>query len=502
MTKLDIRSRVLLAALLPATLLAVALAALFLFDRLAVLNDAYRQKAEAMARQIVAGSEYGLFSGNREALQVLVDRAAREEDVRSITLFDAAGRVVVGAGAPGSGVEPDHAIETELMVELPGNLMLLRRPIWGANLPLDDLFRDATPPSRTRLGHLILELSTDRIANRARQLQWTWIAITAVFLMFGVILAVSLSRGVIRPIIQVADVVARIGQGELKARVPVDANGPLHHLEEGLNKMASHLESGQDELQSRIMAATASLRLHQEHLTELVQERTAQLRAMSIELTKIEERERQAVAQDLHDGLGQILAVARLKLSVLDTSSGDGVRLKHELTFIEGLIDEANRSVRSLSLQLSPSMPRTLELAPALEWLVDNMRRSFGLHVNLSIVDLPPHIDAAVLSTLVRSTRELLANVARHSHAPVAELSTMIQDDRLIISVTDAGIGFEPLNGSKPSTSGGFGLFSVRERVGYIGGELYIDSSPGDGTVAVLSVPVDFDRPVTGTSGS
>lgn len=492
MKNLDIRSRVLLAALLPATLLAVALAALFLFDRLGVLNDAYRQKAEAMARQIVAGSEYGLFSGNREALQVLVERAAREEDVRSITLYDAAGRMVVGAGVASAGIPPESGTESELLVELPGNVMLLRRTIWGANLPLDDLFRDGSPPGRTRLGELILELSTDRIANRARQLQMTWILITTAFLMFGVILAVYLSRGVIRPVVQVADVVARIGQGDLTARVAVDARGPLRHLEEGLNKMAAHIESGQDEMQSRIMEATASLRQHQEHLTELVRERTAQLLAMSIELTKIEERERQAVAQDLHDGLGQILAVARLKLSVLDTSPDAGDRLKLELKFIEGLIDEANRSVRTLSLQLSPSLPKTLELGSALEWLVENMRRSFGLQVDASIIDLPEHVDAAVLSTLLRATRELLVNVARHSQALVAELSTMTRDGRLIISVTDAGVGFDPRSSPKPSVDGGFGLFSVRERIGYIGGELYIDSSPGDGTVAVLSVPMDL----------
>ncbi|MCX7175163.1 MAG: histidine kinase [Proteobacteria bacterium] len=496
MKNLDIRSRVLLAALLPATLLAVALAALFLFDRLGVLNDAYRQKAEAMARQIVAGSEYGLFSGNREALQVLIERAAREEDVRAITLFDAADRIVVSAGAPRSGIPPDNGAEGEFLTELPGNVMLLRRTIWGADLPLDDLFREGSPPSRTRLGQLILELSTDRIANRARQLQLTWILITTVFLMFGVILAVYLSRGVIRPIVQVADVVARIGQGDLAARVSIDANGPLRHLEEGLNKMAAHIESGQDELQSRIMDATASLRQHQEHLTELVRERTAQLLAMSIELTKIEERERQAVAQDLHDGLGQILAVARLKLSVLDTSPDNNVRLKSELQFIEGLIDEANRSVRTLSLQLSPSMPKTLELAPALEWLAENMRRSFGLHVDVNIVDLPQHVDAAILSTLLRATRELLVNVARHSQALVAELSTMTKDDRMIISVTDSGIGFDPQTLSKPSADGGFGLFSVRERIGYIGGELYIDSSLGDGTVAVLSVPIKLIQQV------
>lgn len=494
MKPLDIRTRILLAALLPAALLAVALATLFLFDRLSVMNDAFRQKAEAMARQIVAGSEYGLFSGNREALQILIDRASQEDDVRSIVLLDAAGKTVARAGTPGYAGLPEGGKESQSLDDLPGNVLVLRRTIWGANLPLDDLFREAAVPERARLGHLVLELSTDRIVNRARQLQLTWILITICFLMFGAILAVSLSRGVIEAIVQVADVVARIGKGELAARVSVDAKGSLRDLEEGLNKMAAHIESGQDELQRRIADATASLRQHQEHLEELVQERTAQLLAMSIELSRTEERERQAVAQDLHDGLGQTLAVARLKLSVIDTSPENSGRLKAELKFIEDLIDKANRSVRSLSLQLSPAMPETLELAPALEWLAETMQHAYGLRVHVSTVELSAHLDATTLSTVIRATRELLVNAARHSQVADAELTTMYRDGRMIISVTDGGVGFEAEKISKPSEKGGFGLFSVRERIGYVGGQLFIDSSPGDGTVAVLSVPIDGNQ--------
>ena len=494
MKPLDIRTRILLAALLPAALLAVALATLFLFDRLSVMNEAFRQKAEAMARQIVAGSEYGLFSGNREALQVLVDRAGKEDDVRSIVLLDAAGNVVARTGTPGYGVLRESGREDESLADLPGNVLLLRQPIWGASLPLDDLFREAAIPGRARLGQVLLELSTERIADRARQLQLTWILITIGFLMFGAILAVSLSRGVIEAIVQVADVVARIGKGDLAARVSVDAKGSLRDLEEGLNKMAAHIESGQDELQRRITEATASLRQHQEHLEELVQERTAQLLAMSIELGKTEERERQAVAQDLHDGLGQTLAVARLKLSVIDISPENSHRLQAELKFIEDLIDKANRSVRSLSLQLSPAMPETLELAPALEWLAETMQHAYGLRVHVSVVELPSRLSETTVSTVIRATRELLVNVARHSHATEAELTTMCRDGRMIISVTDSGIGFEAEERPKPSEKGGFGLFSVRERISYIGGELFIDSSPGDGTVAVLSVPIKVNQ--------
>lgn len=234
-------------------------------------------------------------------------------------------------------------------------------------------------------------------------------------------------------------------------------------------------------------------KLQRDLLEQQVGERTAQLHALAMELTMIEERERQEVAKELHDGLSQILAVAKLKLSALDPRLADSPwsgELKQKVTAIAGLLDEADRVARSLTMQLSPPVLHELGLVAALEWLADEMRSTYGLRVNVRDDGLPKLLDKAARTAVFRVTRELLINVAKHARIDVAELSTRCVADRLILSVVDAGAGFAAQGSLMPSAKGGFGLFSVRERIGFIGGEVHVDSSPGNGTVVVLSVPL------------
>lgn len=228
-------------------------------------------------------------------------------------------------------------------------------------------------------------------------------------------------------------------------------------------------------------------------LERQVLERTAQLRAMAMELTKTEERERQVIAHELHDGLCQTLAVAKLKLTALETARkippwGSDIRLK--VAAIEALIDEADQAARSLSLQLSPAILHELGLVPALEWLAEEMQRAYRLRVRVHDGGVPKHLDEAVRNPIFRATRELLINVAKHAQTDVAELALTLADDELVVSVTDSGVGFDANHGTTRSPKGGYGLLSVRERIGFIGGDMQIDSAPGDGTVVVLTVPL------------
>ena len=231
----------------------------------------------------------------------------------------------------------------------------------------------------------------------------------------------------------------------------------------------------------------------QDSLERQVRERTAQLRAMAIELTMAEERERHLVAQDLHDSLGQTLAVAKLRLSALDPPQQDdpsSVHLKREVKEIESLLDQANHAMRSLSLQLSPPVLLELGLVPALEWLADEMLRSFKLRVHVRDDGLPKPLDEHELKTVFRATRELLVNVAKHAQVDLAEVEATREEGQLILSVADSGIGFDARYGSAPSAEGGYGLFSVRERIDFLGGKVQIDTSPGNGAVVVMTVPL------------
>ncbi|MFA7270246.1 MAG: PAS domain S-box protein [Sterolibacterium sp.] len=228
-------------------------------------------------------------------------------------------------------------------------------------------------------------------------------------------------------------------------------------------------------------------------LERQVLQRTAQLRALSRELTMAEEKERHALSQDLHDDLGQILAMVKLKLTSLEEPHPDDWRgdFQRQVKEVEVLVDQANRSVRSLSLQLSPPVLHQFGLVPALEWLAEELHRAYDLSVDVRDDGISKPLATASCNMVFRAVRELLINVHKHARVGKAGVDISVVEDRLILSITDTGVGFDAQKNIEPSAHGGYGLFSVRERISYIGGELHIDSSPGDGTVVVLNIPLE-----------
>lgn len=237
-------------------------------------------------------------------------------------------------------------------------------------------------------------------------------------------------------------------------------------------------------------AAIAAQRRMAETLEERVEARTAQLRALAAELSLAEERERRVLAQDLHDDLGQVLAIAKIKLSSMDDHERRGA-LKAALKEVEALVDHANRSVRSLMMQLSPPLLQTLGLPAALEWLAEEMERIYGISVRLDDDGQPKPLPEAARSSVFRAVRELLINVAKHSGARQAEVNCLRSKDRITVAVTDHGSGFDyRAEMARPLAEARFGLLSVRERIEYLGGEMNVDSTPDDGATITLTLPV------------
>lgn len=227
-------------------------------------------------------------------------------------------------------------------------------------------------------------------------------------------------------------------------------------------------------------------------LEDRVRQRTAQLRMLTAELVLTEERERRLLARDLHDDLGQTLAIVKIKLTSLEESERRGA-LKRPLQEIEALIDQANRSARSLMVQLSPPALQALGLLPALEWLGEEMERSYGLSVDIDSEGEIPPLEEPARTTVFRAVRELLINVAKHAGTNCAQINCQCgEDGQLSISVTDQGVGFDSeVDPSISAKDSGFGLLSVRERIELIGGALSIDTQPGYGATITIVYPAD-----------
>jgi two-component system CheB/CheR fusion protein len=233
-------------------------------------------------------------------------------------------------------------------------------------------------------------------------------------------------------------------------------------------------------------------------LEQRVEQRTVELRSLAFELTKSEERERRAVALDLHDGLGQTLAIAKIKLSNLQNEQ-DPRQILKAIAEVEKLIDESNQSVRSLSAQLSPAVLYDLGLVRALEWLADEMLRNHGLSCHIEDDGKSKSIDPAVRAILFRAVRELLINVVKHADVKTVRVDIGIVEQlakqrnrSIMITIADNGKGFDP-QAVTTSVHGGFGLLNIRERLAYIGGSAEVVSAPGTGTRVTLIAPMQSD---------
>lgn len=233
--------------------------------------------------------------------------------------------------------------------------------------------------------------------------------------------------------------------------------------------------------------AYAATRAMAEELELRVTERTQQLRALASDLEAAEERERRQIARDLHDNLGQTLAAARIRLSDLCRHSRSDVRTP--AIQVGELIDRATDSTRSLAAQLAPEILHELGLNPALEWLGEEIGSTFGLTVTVVDDGQPKDLSHELRSILYRAVRELLINVAKHAGTDLATIESVAQDGRVVIRVTDRGVGFDPTTvSSRPGR--GLGLVTLRERLSLIGGTATLHSAPGSGTTAVLSAPL------------
>lgn len=216
-----------------------------------------------------------------------------------------------------------------------------------------------------------------------------------------------------------------------------------------------------------------------------------QLRLLSGSIMAGQEKERAAIARELHDELGQVLTALRM----------DGVWLSERLKGKEpqaaaralsmcDLIDTTIDEVRALATRLRPGVLDDFGLIDALDWYAKYFAQRTGItciykHLNV------PQVDDLVATAAYRIAQEALTNVARHAFATRVRIDLQVKSGVLTLSVSDNGRGFEP---QKLAESDCLGLAGMRERAGLLGGFLEMQSKPGKGTRVLFRLPLDERR--------
>ncbi len=199
-----------------------------------------------------------------------------------------------------------------------------------------------------------------------------------------------------------------------------------------------------------------------------------------------EEKERRRIAQDLHDGVGQILSAAKLNLSGLE-SQINLIDQKQKDAFKNAisLIDDSVKEVRVVSHNMMPNTLIKLGLASAVKEFITKIQGTPNLKVNLEMVGLDKRLDQEKETVLYRVIQEIVSNIIKHAKATEISIQLIKHEKELSVIIEDNGIGFDT---TKINTFEGIGLKNIISRIEFINGTVHFDSTVNKGTTVVIEV--------------
>ena len=280
--------------------------------------------------------------------------------------------------------------------------------------------------------------------------------ISIIFFVFVFII----SKRITRPIIQLKEAAMKVGMGEYDIDIPVRSNDEIGALTQAFNSMSVQIKEKTRELQS---------------------ERTGRLRSV----IDAEEKERQRLSREIHDGIGQSLVAHKLRLESLlymnDPEIKDQIRVLKDQFNIT--IDE----IRRISNNLMPSVLEVFGITLALKNICDETEEHGDVEILFQTTGEMEDINTKTKTYLYRIAQEALNNILKHSGAKEVTFTLSRSKDILTFILRDDGKGFDV---EDAATGKGNGLHNMRERVALMQGTINIQSSAGEGTTIIINVPV------------
>ncbi|HUJ27463.1 MAG TPA: ATP-binding protein [Myxococcales bacterium] len=283
----------------------------------------------------------------------------------------------------------------------------------------------------------------------------------AIALALALVFAWGAARSLTRPLSLLTDAAERISEGDLSQPIPRLDEDEVGVLGEALEHMRAELRDAVSLLESRVA------------------ERTAAVRKLLGQVIGAQEAERRRVARELHDETTQQLATLVMRLQ-----SGD-VKTASELAV------QTLEGVHRLIVDLRPSVLDDLGLKSAILWYVEKHLKPLGINARCEFEGFDERLPPQLETVIFRVVQEALTNIARHAHASSVLVQCGVAGGRVDVEIEDDGQGFDLTQHNEANADGsGWGLLGMRERVEMLGGELHLDSAPGQGTHLWLSVPV------------
>lgn len=402
-------------------------------------------------------------------------------------LVDSAGRVV-------SGRPDEHLSESTLHMSAVGDLVLERQEGVGRHT-LDDEDSDGTEhvvayaPLNSVSWGVVLEQREDTALAVPNNLRRRVILIATGGLLVGLMMAWVTSRQVVRPLARLTRRADAITEGDLTSSIEAGGQDEVRRLAQSFETMRSRLDSSQreltewsTELESRVLDRTVQLE-QRDHERDLLLGK----------VISAQEEERRRIARELHDQVGQTLTGLVMRVGGVQSSLPDDQQaLKSQLAELGETASASVDEVRRLMSDLRPSILDDMGLESAVRSLVERNIEESGMSADIAIDLSSTEFSTEMEISVYRVFQEALNNVVKHAEATSVKISLSADNQVLVGSVTDDGIGFNSTE-VKPSQDGSWavGLLGMSERVGLLGGDLNIESNVGNGTEVKFEIPLD-----------
>jgi signal transduction histidine kinase/ActR/RegA family two-component response regulator len=496
---LTIRQRLLVAALLPILVISTLLAAVVVVLTFDGIQSSFDQRNRLVVRQIALASEYGLFSSNKAQLQVLTNGALHESDVRWAVIVDQHGRILASTSDLHNAVLPPlSAVETH-QFEPKSALDWLTQPVMSSNIPLDDLFEKnkvTEVSGANQLGQVVMAFSRQSVATDKRNVLLASGLIGLLSLLFGIGLAGYLSRGVLRPIVRVTNLIEHITQGDFVGvehlRRQDAVKDPFLGLRHDIYRMADQLCAARDDLEQQVALATRALSQKRDEAEQANLAKSRFLAAASHDLR-----------QPLH-ALG--LFVSRLTELPHDAQTVDlitnlqaSVNAMQDL--LDGLLDVSRLEAGAVQVNVG-----AFALSVLFEQLSQDMAMAFrdkGLMLRVRSTPLWVMSDATLIYRILLN---VVGNALRYTQrGGVLVVARHLPSAQLVrLQVWDSGMGIAPEhqqavfaeyfqvgNPGRDRAKGlGLGLNIVQRTADLLGHPLALKSVLGRGTCISLDLPL------------
>lgn len=213
-----------------------------------------------------------------------------------------------------------------------------------------------------------------------------------------------------------------------------------------------------------------------------------EIRRLASHLQHVREEERKSMSREIHDQLGQQLAVIKMDVSWLYKKMSHAEKaVRDKMEGLRDLTDDTVNLVRRISADLRPGLLDDMGILAAIEWHLEEFGKRAGIKTKLSGLEEEPELSPEAKSNLFRIVQESLTNVSRHAKAKKVAINIEARDGFLVLEIKDDGVGFDKEKIVQKRT---LGLLGMHERIAMLKGSYEIDTAPGKGTVVLITIPV------------